>query len=357
MNYNISQLFKALVDQRGSDLHLAVNSPPRIRIDGLLVPLNIPPLTPEDAQELCFRVMNENQKKIFEERKEIDFSFNIANLSRFRANIFYTQGNISGAFRVIPSKIHSIDELNLPPVLKSIADFPRGLVLVTGPTGSGKSTTLAAMIDHVNCHQYGHIVTIEDPIEFIHPHKNCLIHQRELGEDTTSFSNALKSVVRQDPDVVLLGEMRDLETMQTAITVAETGHLVLATLHTNSCIATINRIIDAFPGNQQLQVRAQLSMALQAVVSQILLPAKDGGRALAMEVMITTLAIKALISEGKINQIYSSIQTGQADSHMQTMNQSMLQLVKKRTITKETALKKSQNPQELQELLIKSGVR
>lgn len=356
MDYTIAQLFKTLIEQRGSDLHLAVNSPPRIRIDGQLVPLDLPPLTPDQTQDLCFRVMSENQKKLFEENKEHDFSFGVRNLARFRANIYYDQGNIAAAFRLIPSKIFSIDELGLPPILKQIAQLPRGLVLVTGPTGSGKSTSLAAMIDHVNVTSYGHILTIEDPIEFIHPHKNCLVHQRELGQDTNSFGKALKSVLRQDPDVVLLGEMRDLETIQTALTVAETGHLVLATLHTNSCVATINRIIDVFPAHQQSQVRAQLAMTLQAVVSQILMPALGGGRAMAMEIMIVNTPIKSLIAEGKINQIYSAMQTGQAESNMQTMNQALLSLVKSRLISKESALRKSENPQELREMFSKLAI-
>ncbi len=355
MDYTIAQLLKTLLDQKGSDLHLAANSPPRIRISGQLIPLDLPPLTPEQSQELCFRVMDEQQKKIFEEQKEHDFSFGIKNLARFRANIYYDQGNVAGAFRLIPSKILSIDDLGLPPVIKSIARLPRGLVLVTGPTGSGKSTTLAAIIDFINTTTYGHIVTIEDPIEFVHSHKNCMIHQREVGQDTNSFSKALRSVLRQDPDVVLLGEMRDLETVQTAITVAETGHLVFATLHTNNCVSTINRILDVFPPEQQTQVRAQLSMTMQAVLSQILLPNKDGGRSLAMEIMVVTTPIRSLISEGKVNQIYSAMQTGQADTSMQTMNQALSNLVTKRAITKNEAIAKSQNPQELIEILSKKG--
>ena len=357
MDYNIAALFKTLIEQKGSDLHIAANSPPRIRVDGHVAPLNVPPLTPNDAQELCFRVMNESQKKVFEEKMEIDFSFEVTNLARFRANVYYDQGNVAGAFRMIPTKIFTLDELALPKILKDISTKPRGLVLVTGPTGSGKSTTLAAMLDYINTNKYGHILTIEDPIEFIHSHKNCIVNQRELGQDTLSFSKALKSVLRQDPDVVLVGELRDLETIQTALTIAETGHLVLATLHTNSCISTINRIIDVFPAHQQTQIRVQLAMTLEAVLSQILPVAKNGGRVLAMEIMLINTAIRSLISEGKTNQIYSAIQMGQADSHMQTMNQALYNLIVRNHITKDEGLSKSHDQSELVEMLQKSQGR
>lgn len=355
MDYTIAQLFKTLVDQKGSDLHIGANTPPRLRIDGQVVPLDLPPLTPEESKSLCFNVMNEIQKKRFEEHKELDFSFAVKNLARFRANVFTDQGAVAGAFRLIPNAVFSLDDLDLPPILKQLALLPRGLVLVTGPTGSGKSTTLAAMVDYVNTSLYGHIITIEDPIEFVHTHKNCIINQREVGQDTLDFSRALKSALRQDPDVILLGEMRDLETISTAITIAETGHLVFGTLHTNDCVSSINRIIDVFPGDKQSQIRTQLAMTLQAVLSQMLLPARGGGRAMAMEVMVANNPIRALVNEGKITQIYSSIQTGQADSHMQTMNQSLFKLVQKGLITKDQAMAKSSRADELLEMIQGNG--
>jgi twitching motility protein PilT len=351
MNYTLAQLFKTLLDQGASDLHLAVGSPPRLRIDGQIAPLNLPPLTPQEAMHLCYSVLTEAQKKTFEQTKEIDLSFSVRNLARFRANIYYESNHIAGAFRLVPFKIHSLKELGVPKVLENLCQLPRGLVLVTGPTGSGKSTTLAAMIDYINENRYEHIVTIEDPIEYVHPHKNCIVHQRELGEDTQSFSRALKSVLRQDPDVVLIGELRDLETISAALTTAETGHLVFATLHTNSAIASINRLIDAFPPHQQGQIRTQLAMTLEAVISQLLLPANGGGRALAMEILRSTQATRALITEGKIHQIYSTMQSGQSGSQMQTMNQSLHSLVNKRLISRDLAISKSQFPDELMDML------
>ena len=357
MDYDITALFKSLIEQKGSDLHITANSPPRLRVDGQIVPLRVPALTARDAQECCFRVMNESQKKVFEQEREIDFSFSIQNLARFRANVYLNQGSVAGAFRAIPAKIESIDDLKLPPILKTLSQAPRGLVLVTGPTGSGKSTTLAAMIDFINENAYSHIVTIEDPIEFIHEHKNCLINQREIGQDSHSFARALKSSLRQDPDVVLLGEMRDYETIQSAITIAETGHLVFATLHTNNCVSTINRIIDVFPANQQAQIRVQLGLTLQGILSQILLPSQKGGRVMAMEIMLINDPIRGLINEGKINQIYSSMQTGQADSQMQTMNQALFERVAQGHVHPNEALAKSNNPEELQEMLIKNRLK
>ncbi|MCX6131022.1 MAG: PilT/PilU family type 4a pilus ATPase, partial [Proteobacteria bacterium] len=284
-------------------------------------------------------------------RKEFDLSFSIPNVARFRANIYYQSGHISGAFRMIPHKISTLDELGSLPLLKQLCQLPRGLVLVTGPTGSGKSTTLAAMINHINENRHDHIVTIEDPIEFVHPHKNSIIDQRELGEDTQSFSFALKSVLRQDPDVILIGEMRDPETISAALTIAETGHLVFGTLHTNSAISSINRIVDSFPPHQQSQVRTQLAMSLEAVLSQMLLPKENGGRVMAMEIMRINSAIRALIQEGKIQQIYSSMQTGQANSGMQTMNQALFQLISRRMISRDLAMQKSPIPDELLEML------
>lgn len=352
MDYSMPQLFKALVQQGASDLHITAGSPPRLRIDGQMVPLNLPPLTPQKTLDLCYSVLTEAQKKHFEQRKELDLSFSIPSIARFRANIYFQQGRISGAFRVIAHKVYTLDELGTPPILKKLCALPRGLVLVTGPTGSGKSTTLAAMIDHINESRYDHIVTIEDPIEYVHPHKNCIVNQRELGEDTLSFANSLKSVLRQDPDVILIGEMRDPETISAALTIAETGHLVFGTLHTNGAISSINRIVDSFPPHQQNQVRTQLAMTLEAVLSQTLLPKIEGGRVLAMEIMIMNSAIRALVQEGKVQQIYSAMQMGQAGSNMQTMNQALNNLVSRRLISKDLALHKSSNPEELLEMLI-----
>lgn len=353
MEYTLPQLFKTLMDQSASDLHIAANSPPRLRIDGSLIPLKLPPLKPQEAQELCYSVLTETQKKKFEKDLELDLAFSVKGLARFRANIFYESGNVAGAFRVIPYKIYTLEELNFPKVVGELCHLPRGLVLVTGPTGSGKSTTLASMINNINETRHDHIVTIEDPIEFLHPHKNCVVNQREVGDDTTSFARALKSVLRQDPDVILVGEMRDLETISAAISAAETGHLVFATLHTNSCVSTLNRIIDVFPPHQQTQIRTQLSMTLEAVISQILLPAKGGGRVLAMEIMRSNHAIRALINEGKFNQIYSAMQSGQGGTSMQTMNQALFRLTEKAFINKDEALTKSSLPDELMEMFNK----
>lgn len=353
MNYSLPQLLKAMLDQGASDLHITSDSPPRLRIDGNLLPLDIPSLSPDESRKLCLSALTDEQKRQFDVQRELDLAFSVKNLARFRANIFYEKGNVSGAFRIIPFKIYSIDELSLPSICRDLCKLPRGLVLCTGPTGSGKSTTLAAMINHINETRSDHIVTIEDPIEFVHSHKMCLVNQRELGHDTTSFSKALKSALRQDPDVVLVGEMRDFETISLALTTAETGHLVFGTLHTNGCISTLNRIIDVFPPHQQLQVRSQLSLTLMAVISQTLLPAIQGGRVLATEIMVPNKAIRNLIREDKIHQIYSMMQSGQETSGMQTMNQSLLTMVYRRFITQQQALDVSSEPEELQEMLEK----
>lgn len=353
MNYSLPQLLKAMLDQGASDLHITSDSPPRLRIDGNLLPLDIPSLSPDESRKLCLSALTDEQKRQFDVQRELDLAFSVKNLARFRANIFYEKGNVSGAFRIIPFKIYSIDELSLPSICRDLCKLPRGLVLCTGPTGSGKSTTLAAMINHINETRSDHIVTIEDPIEFVHSHKMCLVNQRELGHDTTSFSKALKSALRQDPDVVLVGEMRDFETISLALTTAETGHLVFGTLHTNGCISTLNRIIDVFPPHQQLQVRSQLSLTLMAVISQTLLPAIQGGRVLATEIMVPNKAIRNLIREDKIHQIYSMMQSGQDTSGMQTMNQSLLTMVYRRFITQQQALDISSEPEELQEMLEK----
>ncbi len=346
------QLLKALVQQGGSDLHITAGSPPRIRVDGQVVPLNLPPMTPQKTLDLCYSVLTEAQKKHFEQKKELDLSFSLPQVSRFRANIFYQQGHVSGAFRVVSHRVLTLDELGSPPILKKLCGLPRGLVLVTGPTGSGKSTTLAAMINHINESRYDHIVTIEDPIEYVHQHKNCIVNQRELGDDTMGFSNALKSVLRQDPDVILIGEMRDPETISAALTIAETGHLVFGTLHTNGAVSSVNRIVDSFPPHQQPQVRTQLAMSLEAVLSQTLLPRIEGGRVMAMEILIMNSAVRALVQEGKVQQIYSAMQTGQQGTGMQTMNQALFNLVNRRVISKDLALQKSPHHDELMEMFI-----
>lgn len=355
MNYTLPQLLKALIDQRGSDLHISTDSAPRLRIDGNLLPLDLPALAPADSKSLCYSILTEEQRKEVETNKEIDLAFSVKGLARFRANIYHQKGHVGGVFRVIPFRIYSIEELNLPPVAKHLCTLPRGLVLVTGPTGSGKSTTLAAMVNHINDTRRDHILTIEDPVEFMHSHKNCMINQREVGSDTNSFSRALKSALRQDPDVVLVGELRDLETIALALTTAETGHLVFATLHTNSCVSTLTRIIDVFPPHQQLQVRTQLAMSLMGVISQMLLPAQNGGRVMSMEIMMPNKAIRNLIREDKLHQIYSIMQTGQQDSGMQTMNQSLLSMVERRLVSPELAMEKSPEPEELEELIEKKG--
>ncbi len=356
-NFTLHQLLKVMFDKGASDLHVTTGSPPQLRIDGDLVPLKTPPLDPTQTKQLCYSILTDSQKHKFEEDNELDLSFGVKGLSRFRANIFTQRGAVAGAFRAIPFEIKSFDDLMLLPVVKTISDKPRGLVLVTGPTGSGKSTTLASMIDRVNTERHEHIVTIEDPIEFVHPHKNCLVNQREVGADTESFQRALKSILRQDPDVVLVGELRDIETMGAALTIAETGHLCFATLHTNSCAQTINRIIDVFPAYQQPQVRAQLSFVLEGVLSQVLVPKIGGGRCLAMEIMIPNPAIRNLIREDKIHQIYSQMQVGQEKFGMQTMNQALANLYFRRQITMNDAMSRSSDIDELRQIIAKGPVK
>ncbi|MHB1845928.1 MAG: type IV pilus twitching motility protein PilT [Deltaproteobacteria bacterium] len=354
---NLHQLLKAMVEKGASDLHLTTNSAPQLRIDGRLIPLKTAPMTPVETKQLCYSILTDAQKHKFEEESELDLSFGVKGLSRFRANIFMQRGAVAGAFRVIPFKILTFAELGLPPVVADLSKRPRGLILVTGPTGSGKSTTLASIIDKINTERHEHIMTIEDPIEYLHPHKNCVVNQREVGADTASFKKALKYILRQDPDVVLVGEMRDLETIESALVVSETGHVAFGTLHTNSCVQTINRVLDVFPPYQQPQVRAQLSFVLEGVVSQALLPKQQGGgRCLAIEVMVPNPAIRNLIREDKVHQIYSQMQIGQSKYGMQTFNQALLGLVQKRWISNEEALGRSSDPDELRNMMGGSGM-
>jgi twitching motility protein PilT len=352
LKYNLQQLLRAMVEKGASDMHITAGSPPVLRIDGSVVPLKLPPLSKHDTKQLCYEMLTEDQRAKFEASNELDLSFPLRNVSRFRANIYVQRGAVAGAFRQIPFKILSFDELGLAPVVTEIANKPRGLVLVTGPTGSGKSTTLASIIDKINQEQRLHIMTIEDPIEYLHTHKMSIVNQREVGADTASFKDALKYILRQDPDVVLVGEMRNLETIEAALTIAETGHLVFATLHTNSAISSINRIIDVFSPHQQSQVRAQLSFTLAAVMTQVLLPRASGpGRVLAMEVMIPNAAIRNLIREDKLHQIYSQMQVGQAGSGMQTMNQALYTVYQRRLITLEQALAHSGDADEFRSMI------
>jgi twitching motility protein PilT len=352
MAVTMHQLLKTLVDQGGTDLHITTNSPPQIRIDGKMVPLQLPPMTAAETKQIVYSVLTDNQKHRLEETLEVDFSFGVKGLARFRANVFFQRGAVAGAFRTIPWEMRSFKDLGLPDVVSGLCDKPRGLILVTGPTGSGKTTTLAAMLDKVNNERHEHMVTIEDPIEYLHSHKKCLVNQRELHADTHSFANALRSVLRQDPDVVLIGEMRDLETIESALRIAETGHLTFATLHTNSAAQTINRIIDVFPAHQQSQIRAQLSFVLEGILCQSLLPRANGhGRCLALEILIPNSAIRNLIREDKVHQIYSAMQTGQTQYGMQTFNQALATLCFKKQITLQLALSMSSNPDELQDMI------
>jgi twitching motility protein PilT len=350
---SLSELLRKLSELRGSDLHITTNSAPQVRVDGHLRPLEgYKPLTSADTKQLAYSVLTDAQKHRFEENLELDFSFGVKGLSRFRANLFNQRGAVGAVFRAIPYEIKAFDDLGLPAVVQKLCEKPRGLILVTGPTGSGKSTTLAAMIDKINNERHEHILTIEDPIEFLHNHKSCLVNQREVNADTRGFAEALRTALRQDPDVVLVGEMRDLETIESALRIAETGHLTFATLHTNSAASTINRIIDVFPSAQQAQVRAQLSLVLEGIMCQALLPKATGpGRAMALEILVPNAAIRNLIREDKVHQIYSMMQTGQDKYGMQTFNQALASLYHKRQISLEVALQRSSNTDELKELI------
>jgi twitching motility protein PilT len=353
---DITALLRLVIEKGASDLHLAVPSPPVLRLRGRLIPLSqLPPVTPEAARRCFESITTERQREIFYQRRELDFAYTLPELARFRVNAAFQRGSISLTFRMVPTKIPTIEELGLPEVCKSLVLKPRGLVLVTGPTGSGKSTTLAAMINYLNEREARKVITIEDPVEFLHSNKKCFIVQRELGEDTLSFASGLKHALRQDPDVILVGEMRDLETIATAITAAETGHLVLSTLHTSGAAQTIDRIIDVFPAHQQPQVRAQLALILQGVLSQALLPRADGGgRIAAFEIMLGSPAIRNLIREGKTFQIPTYLETG-SQQGMQTLDQALALLVKRGAVTLEEALLRAQNAEELKKAIAYAG--
>ncbi len=350
-NLQIQQLFKLMVDSGASDLHLAVHSQPGMRVSGEMIKVKIAPLSGEDTKRLVYQILTESQRSELEKNLELDFSFGIKGLARFRANCFYSKGAIAAVFRQIPTQVPDFDALGLPKILLDITDVSNGLILVTGPTGSGKSTTLASIIDRLNDTEAGHILTLEDPVEFMHPHKKCIVNQREIGVDTLNFKKGLKSLLRQDPDIVLVGELRDEETIEAALEVAETGHIVFGTLHTNSTIQTINRIINVFNADQQVQIRTLLSFVLQGIVAQQLLPKIGGGRVLAQEILIPTPAIRNLIREDKLHQIYSQMQIGQEATSMKTMNQSIIEALDKGTITKETAMTFSNNPEEMAKML------
>ncbi|TFG47012.1 MAG: type IV pilus twitching motility protein PilT [Gemmatimonadales bacterium] len=347
MSVNLRALLEEVIEREASDLHITAGECPKLRIDGDITNSTTTyVMTPKDTLQLAYSVLTENQKKRFETEDELDFSFGIQNLARFRGNCFKQRGCVGMVIRMIPFSLKTFDDLGLPPILAKLAEKPRGLVLVTGPTGSGKSTTLAAMIDKINKERKGHIITVEDPIEFIHRHQSCIVNQREVGTDTKSFSTALKYALREDPDVILVGEMRDLDTISAALTIAETGHLALATLHTNSAAESINRIIDVFPSNQQQQVRAQLAFVLEGVVTQVLLPkAKGRGRAMACEIMVATPAIRALIRDDKVHQIQSALQSGKKHG-MQTMNDALYQLYISREVVRDECLRVSGDPNE-----------
>jgi len=352
----MEELLALMVDREGSDLHLSVGAPPKIRIDGKLENTEFEVLTPEVTQKLIYSVLTPDQVARFEKDFEIDFSFGVSGLGRFRTNAFIQRGTVAAVMRIIPFEVFQFEELGLPrKVCEQICSVQKGLVLVTGATGSGKSTTLAAMVNYINEKRQAHIITIEDPIEFLHRNKKCLVNQREVGGDTKGFSPALKSVLRQDPDVVLVGEMRDLETIEAALTLAETGHLTFGTLHTSDCVQTINRVVDVFPAHQQQQIRTQLSFSLQAVFSQSLIPKVNGrGRSLAAEIMVANPAVRSLVRDNKAHQIYSIIQTN-AKLGMKTMNQSLLELYRANAIAYEDALRASTDPAELVRMLQKTG--
>lgn len=352
----LQQLLKAAVKQNASDLHIVAGSPPALRVEGRMVRVKTEDLSGDEARTLCYSILTEAQKSRFESTKEIDFSFAVQGLGRFRANLFFQKATVSGVFRRINAEIPNVEELGLPKAIHELTQYPTGLVVVTGPTGSGKSTTIAAMVDKINSEMRGHIITLEDPIEYLHPHKNCIVNQREIGSDSSSFRVALRQVLRQDPDVVVLGELRDLETIEAALTVAETGHLVIATLHTNSAIQTISRIVGVFPSEQQDRIRVQLSFVLKAIIAQRLVPSIKGGMVPALELLILNPNIQNLIRENKMHQVYGMMQVGQDKTGMITLNQSLLKLILKRKIDLPTAFANSTDPEELDRLLKQAGV-
>ncbi|MGE4232210.1 MAG: type IV pilus twitching motility protein PilT [Bacteriovoracia bacterium] len=348
----LAALLKTMVDQNASDLHITTGSPPQFRIEGKMVKVKADALSPQDTKELCYSVLTDTQKAELEEELELDFSFGVKDVARFRGNVFFQKNAVGGVFRRIPISIPSFDQLGLPTVIKEISKKPNGLILITGPTGSGKTTTLASILDMINATESGHIMTIEDPIEFIHPHKNCLINQREVGSDTLTFKNALKRILRQDPDYVLVGELRDIDTIEMALTMAETGHLVFGTLHTNSAVQSIYRLINVFPSHQQTQIRQLLAFVLQGIVSQQLIPKSTGhGRVLALEILVPTYAIRTQIRDDKLHQLYTSMQAGQSETGMITMNQSLNKLVQSGVLSKQDALEASAVPEELAKML------
>lgn len=347
----IQQLFKVMVDSGASDLHLTVGSAPGMRVSGDIIRVKVAALTADDTKRLVYQILTEAQKSELEKNLELDFSFGVKGLARFRANCFYSKGAVAAVFRQIPSQVPDFDALGLPKVLMEMTDVSNGLYLVTGPTGSGKSTTLAAIIDRINTERPGHIITLEDPVEFVHPHKQSIVNQREVGVDTASFHKGLRSLLRQDPDIVLVGELRDVETIEAALEIAETGHLVFGTLHTNSTVQTISRIINVFPSDKQEPIRTLLSFVLQGVVAQQLLPKKGGGRVLAQEILRPTPGIRNLIREDKMHQVYSQMQIGQDKTKMITMNQSIKRSLEKGLVDQETAMSFSNNPEEMAKML------
>ena len=349
--FNIKKLLQSVIVHKASDLHLIAKKEPLLRLDGRLRPVNMPKLTGEDIEEMCYSLLTEKQKKRFEEENELDFAVELEGVGRFRVNYYKTLGDMAAAFRIIPIVVPTLDDIDAPTIYRKIIQREKGLILVTGPTGSGKSTTLAAMLNELNLNESKHIITVEDPVEFVHQHKKCVFSHRSVGEDTRSFATALKYAMREDPDIILIGEMRDKETISAALTAAETGHLVFATLHTNSAPGTINRIIDVFGGDEQPQVRAMLSSSLIAVIAQVLVPKIGGGRVAVPEILVTNHAIANLIREDKVHQIYSAMQLGQEESGMQTQTQIMAKLVRNGTISKETALQFSNRQDELRKLL------
>ena len=352
----LHQLLKAAVKQNASDLHIVAGSPPVLRVEGRIMRVKAPDLNADQTRELCYSVLTDAQKSRFETTKELDFSFGIRAMARFRANLFFQKGGVSAVFRRIPVEIPELDSLGLPPIVHDLIKYTTGLVLVTGPTGSGKTTTIAAMIDKINREQRGHIITLEDPIEYVHPHKSCIVNQREIGVDSVSYRAALKHVLRQDPDICMMGELRDLETIDSAMTICETGHLVFATLHTNSAISTITRIVNVFPAEQQDRIRTQLSLTMNAAISQRLVPGAAGGMHVAMEILIMNPSIRNLVRENKLHQVYGMMQIGQDKTGMVTMNQSLLQLVMKRKVEVRTAFTYSPDPEELDKMLKTAGV-